>query len=303
MSTILAVADLHGHLDLLIKALRRGREISGLEDLEVVLLGDYVDNGPDVPELLEFLSTESWKEYEEFKNMRVRMICGNHDLACILAVNPMHFNVDENYSYTTSNGKNQSGFQKWKRKQVPYGGTEVLETYKQYAGPDCTDLEQFKMSFLDNHREFLERLPWYVKIDQYLFVHAGVRDPAVEPLDEQLAYLDRRDLRDMPIFDAVSCPKGHQHGRGTNYGIPDQLTNNAWGRANHPQAGCVVVTGHHKYASARDFVASHRVGLHSCACEIQHDPAARLRCALLPRGPPGATTDDCPPVFFSVGYD
>ena len=58
---IMVIADLHGNLSLLKKALLRGVTRNGFikNGLNVVLLGDLVDNGPEVPQLLEYLSTEA----------------------------------------------------------------------------------------------------------------------------------------------------------------------------------------------------------------------------------------------------
>ncbi len=66
---LLVVSDLHGNLDLLKQALTRGVHEAGRDDLTVVLLGDYVDNGPQIVELLEYLATEAWAE--SWPNMQV----------------------------------------------------------------------------------------------------------------------------------------------------------------------------------------------------------------------------------------
>lgn len=73
---ILCISDLHGNLDLLRKAICRGLEIAQRSDLEIVLLGDLCDNGPDVPDLLEYLASEKWRE--EFPGIKLSSILGNH---------------------------------------------------------------------------------------------------------------------------------------------------------------------------------------------------------------------------------
>eukprot|EP01043_Picozoa_sp_COSAG02_P073863 COSAG02_NODE_14543_length_1261_cov_0.817556_1_plen_126_part_00 len=52
---ILVISDPHGNLSLVREALERGVHEAGRMDLTVVLIGDYCDNGPELPALLDFL--------------------------------------------------------------------------------------------------------------------------------------------------------------------------------------------------------------------------------------------------------
>lgn len=267
---ILVISDLHGNLDLLVKALSKGVELVGREDIDVVLLGDYVDNGPAVPALLEYLSTEQWRVTHP--KLRVHGILGNHDLALLLALDPRDFNARPNW---TRKGKNR--WTRWTRGFQNGGG----QTHLQY---DATTQEQFTAKFPAHHRAWLRGLPWYLSMDGYLFVHAGIRNPELQSVEDQLRYLDTKDLSD--VDHRVDHP--HEYGGG-NYGMPDQLTNKNWARRNYPQTGYIVVTGHNKFGSGNptkekaDFVASHRIGLHACSCAIWSNKNLSLHCALLPR--------------------
>lgn len=122
------------------------------------------------------------------------------------------------------------------------------------------------------------------------------------------------------------------------------VSNKAWAKLNDPDWGLVVVTGHNKYnhtcregdrvggkgrrvrkgegVGADDvpnFVASHRIGFHSCSCQLLLNPKLSLHCALLPClsiDPTAAvekdgernsttgriTTEFLPPDFFSVSH-
>ena len=71
---VVAIADLHGNKKLLLRALDKAQQLLGTERIRVVTLGDYADNGPDVPGLFDALiSLESDPRFEFFP------ILGNHD--------------------------------------------------------------------------------------------------------------------------------------------------------------------------------------------------------------------------------
>ena len=297
---ILVISDLHGNLGLLIKALKRGIEINNniKAGLEVILLGDIVDNGPKVPDLVEYLSTKAWEKDSSINEFitDIKCICGNHDLMLILSIDPMQFSVPSTFLYEERNGEKVSAWEKWTGNFHNLGG----ETNLQYNS--STDSLLLLSNMPAHHKKYLQELPFFFKTDQYLFVHAGIRDPKVESLEEQLAFLSKRDLSNLPVFNAELCPKGHRYGRGRNYGLPDQIVNKDWSKVNYPDAKYVVVTGHNKYKDEKNFVASHRIGFHSCACRIQSRPQSALNCAILRRGYLGQTTADLPPLFFSVAY-
>lgn len=293
----MVIADLHGNLSLLKKALRRGVTLNGFikNGLNVVLLGDLVDNGPEVPQLLEYLSTRAWERepIADYIN-DLKCICGNHDMMMMLSISPEHFNVRPSYRYLTRNGESISAWDKWTSHFQNAGGKTHLQYNNSLNGRELLS------NIPPHHLKYLQELPLFLLIEPYLFIHAGIRDPEVQSLEEQLSFLTKRDLSDMPIFDAKACPTGHSYGRGSNYGIPDQLANKDWDESNYPTAEVIVVTGHNKYDEEQNFLATHRIGFHSCACMIQMFPTLPLNCALLKRGKIGQTIDDLPPLFFSV---
>lgn len=279
---ILCISDLHGHLQLLKKAIRHGCKLAGTDFLEVILLGDYCDNGPEIPQLLEYLSCEHWKQ--EFPRIKLHAILGNHDLACVLAVNSREFNAPKNYR---SNGMDY--WQRWTYNWMNPGG----ETPLQYG--KCTTQQKFAAKFPQLHYDYLVSLPWFLELDRYIFVHAGLNKVSKQSVEEQLRFLSFKDLRDL---------RGHTYGGG-GYGMPDQLIHKGWARTNDPNWQRIVVTGHNKYAKKYgddtvDFIDSHRIGFHSCACAMSVNDQLPLHCALLPRGPIGSTTFDLRPQFFGV---
>ena len=80
---IVCISDVHGNLELLRKAIAKGLLLADRQAVptDVILLGDLCDNGPQVPDLLEWLSSERWRE--EFPHISLRSILGNHVKACL----------------------------------------------------------------------------------------------------------------------------------------------------------------------------------------------------------------------------
>mmetsp|Transcript_171093 Transcript_171093/g.415896 ORF Transcript_171093/g.415896 Transcript_171093/m.415896 type:complete len:414 (-) Transcript_171093:12-1253(-) len=272
---LLVISDPHGNLTVLKRALKRGAELAGREDLTVVLLGDYCDNGPEIRELLDFLAdvAESGGRYGE---MTLRPIIGNHDFICLLALVPGIFGSTGN-----ANGS-------WERWHNFWNGWKA-GTPHSYGSHDS--VTSFRARFPTRHRRLLEGLPWYERIDSYVFVHAGLSMRT--PVEEQLRFLDAKDLSQLHS-------SGYTAWKAGATGMPDQITNKDWAQSNSPSWGCIVVTGHNKYSSGSDYLASHRLGLHSCACERIFDADLPLHCALLKRGARDLTRSADAPRQFKV---
>ena len=308
---ILCISDLHGNLRLLQKALKEGLKRAKRDDLCVVLLGDFCDNGTEVRELLEYLSTEQWRE--TYPYITLHCIAGNHDVALVLAHSP-----DEFHNNPDPKANRRGSW--WDRSTDKFCINSEGTTIKQYNAQNHTE---FVKNFPRHHFEFLRALPWSLSIAHYIFVHAGLRLASEESVASQIQFLAKRDLSDL---------RRHVYARG-GYGLPDQLCNKEWACLNDPAWERVVVTGHNKYShrdrhrdrdrgrdrgrgrrgggggvhDVPDFVASHRIGFHSCACQLLLHPEVSLHCALLPTSSsscslPFPTTDEAPPRFFSVTH-
>jgi len=269
---ILVLSDLHGNLDLLLRALRHGARLAGRSDLTVVLIGDYCDNGPQIRELLDFLCDVKDHDWV-FEGMLIRPILGNHDLACLLSASPGVFG-------------NRAGdwWHRWHR----YWNGWKNSTPASYGSRD--DRAHFCERFPERHLALLEDLPWFEHIDNYVFVHAGLS--VADPVEDQLAFLRQKDLSGL-------SSSGYENYR-RNGGMPDQITHKGWARTNSEAWGCLLVTGHNKYPDRVDFIASHRLGLHSCACERCFNPRLPLHCALLRRGATDLMSPGGAPMQFKV---
>ncbi len=145
-----AVADLHGHpehLDRLLAAL----DASLGRDYRLVTLGDYVDNGPDIPSLLDRLIALRAERPERFVP-----ILGNHDLACIRAL-----------GWPLQQGPDRRWCEAWAARFWSDAGTPAA-----YGARSAMQLSAHMPA---SHQAFLRSLPWYHDTGEYLFVHAGMQ--------------------------------------------------------------------------------------------------------------------------------
>lgn len=221
-TTWVAVADLHGHLahfEVLLDFL--DRELGS--DYRLCTLGDYVDNGPDIPGLLERLIALSQERGERFAP-----IVGNHDLALLRTLGWPGDVPDSRWM------RNWSG-----RYWDPGLGTPA--TYARWLGVEApTDATNFARVFPEAHRAWLAALPWVVDTGDFLFVHAGM---APGPLRSQVAGLHQRIL-----------PAHPDH-------MPPPLRDKALSRVGDPAWDRVVVSAHNKHLDGPHFEGPQRICL------------------------------------------
>ena len=166
---VYAIGDIHGRLDLFDALVRRiDADRAGWSGrVEIVLLGDYVDRGPDSAGLLDRLAgpLPRWASWTLLK--------GNHEQAMLDAIDGV-------------------GGLKTRRLWLDHGGREALRSY---GVPGTVvlidDLEAIAAALPvvpTRHVELLRRLRLTHRVGDYLFVHAGIR-PGV-PIEAQ----EDRDL-------------------------------------------------------------------------------------------------------------
>lgn len=142
-----AVGDLHGRFDLLDKALDLFARLKKPGD-EFIVLGDFVDRGPDSAKIIEMLRQQP---------RYIIALKGNHEdmmVRCLRRLAPLPW---------------------W----IGNGGGRTLMSYGYQQGDD---LRPLKVPIEDD-LEWLDNLPVYYDTPAQLFVHAGV-EPGV-PLSQQ----------------------------------------------------------------------------------------------------------------------
>jgi serine/threonine protein phosphatase 1 len=161
-----AIGDLHGRFDLLCKALDIIEADAGDDGGKLVVLGDFVDRGPQSAHIVELL-----KRGPKKPNWQWVVLQGNHEammLECLAHPGKLEW---------------------WLRN----GGGQTLRSYG-YTGGDSLDPLKIPLEHLD----WLDRLPIYHEDDHRIFVHAGV------PHDRHLAETDREILQWMLYDDEDS---------------------------------------------------------------------------------------------------
>jgi serine/threonine protein phosphatase 1 len=162
---IYAIGDIHGRADLLIKmhqAISKHAAMARPADQSVVYLGDYVDRGLEVREVLDILTANPMQDFNTI------FLKGNHEEMLL------SFLMDA------------AALNDW----LPFGGLATLMSYgvssPGYA-PHPTQTEDIRRKFIDvfpkAHRDFLLKLKISYQAGDYLFVHAGLM-PGV-PLEKQ----------------------------------------------------------------------------------------------------------------------
>jgi serine/threonine protein phosphatase 1 len=169
---VYAVGDIHGRLDLfeqLIAAIDADDAARGSARTTVILLGDLVDRGPDSAGVIE--AAREWG-----RRRTVRVLAGNHE--------EMFLDSFERLETL--------------RHFLRYGGKETVLSYPidpaTYRDLSLEELQQrMRAAVPREHREFLMNAEDWIRIGDYLFVHAGIR-PGVPMAEQRLS--DMRWIRD-----------------------------------------------------------------------------------------------------------
>ncbi|MBO9557449.1 MAG: serine/threonine protein phosphatase [Caulobacter sp.] len=168
---VYAIGDVHGHLDLLDQLLDTivGDAAGSAPDRApvLILVGDYVDRGPDSRGVLDRLIALS-EATAGGKHFETRFLLGNHEQTLLAFLD------------------SPEGGPAW----MEFGGGETLASYGVTRPAGRGDAEswnavqaEFRAKFPPRHEAFLRRLELSARYGDYLFVHAGVR-PGV-PIDQQ----------------------------------------------------------------------------------------------------------------------
>ena len=221
----IAVADLHGRRDRL-EALAAWAEVHR-PAARLALLGDYVDNGPDVPGLLDLILQLSAARGEQLV-----AIAGNHDIACSRALETL--GTPEEAFWTN----------KWQRGHWNADG----DTPSRY-GAAAGDVAELAKRMPEAHRRFLAGLPWFVDTGRWLFVHAGLEPGAIAP---QLEVLQTRPARE-----------GLHYEDGRDRGLPAAIRGHTLDRSADPGWERVVVTAHSYHQPPPAWEGPNRIALHA----------------------------------------
>lgn len=166
---IYAIGDIHGRLDMLDTLLGRiGDDADGLENAQLIFLGDYVDRGLDSRGVIDRL-IDLRERYPGSVFLK-----GNHEA---MLLDFLHEPGDLPH---------------W----LDWGGMETLESYDVEALGLPAEMigDQFRARLPAAHLAFLGDLALTHREGDYLFVHAGVRPgtPLENQVEEDLIWIRKR---------------------------------------------------------------------------------------------------------------
>jgi serine/threonine protein phosphatase 1 len=165
---IYAIGDIHGHLRKLERLMIKMEEAGLGPSDRLVFVGDYIDRGPKVPELLDYLV--------DLKKRRPNDVYlrGNHDQGMLDARDV--FDQDRTAKVSSLD------IQWW----FACGGRETVESYP--------PVKPWYNAVPDAHWEFLESTQMEYEEGNYLFVHAGIVPPGKKWKDKEDPRLWIREL-------------------------------------------------------------------------------------------------------------
>ena len=228
-STLYAIGDIHGHIELLTAAhalIARDKQSCGNTQAPIIHVGDFVDRGPDSKAVLDQL-IEGQARGENWVTLK-----GNHDRLFSMFLDDPHAvdpRLRPDYTWLHAN----------------MGGRVTLASYGVNVGEGRTPAQMHTEALRTvpkAHQDFLHALPLFHKAGDCVFVHAGLR-PGValeHQAEDDLVWIrgdfhhDRRDHGALIVH-------GHSSiGCATHYGNRVNIDSGAaWGGP----LSAVVITG------------------------------------------------------------
>ncbi len=146
----LAIGDIHGCYTALTTL---ADQVGFADGDQVILLGDYIDRGPDSGRVLDWILTLS-------DQLPVTAVRGNHEVMVLTSRNDSEF------------------YRAW----LSFGGEETLASYgvDDFHGP-------WRGEIPDAHWQFLQSTKPYYETESHIFVHAGAYPDY--SMDEQSEYM------------------------------------------------------------------------------------------------------------------
>jgi len=149
------IGDVHGCSRTLLQLVEQGIGLTRSDEL--YLLGDLIDRGPDTKGVLDFIFGLHESGY------RVMSVRGNHEDMCLRA------------------GGDLEIFDMW----LGNGGQTTLASFRADGPGDIPH----------PYRSFLHSLPYYLLLDDFVIVHAGLNFDRSDPFSDTEAMLWQRDCQ------------------------------------------------------------------------------------------------------------
>ncbi|MEN8224589.1 MAG: metallophosphoesterase family protein [Bacteroidota bacterium] len=159
--------------------------ISPSKDDELYFLGDYIDRGPDSKGVIDYIM-----DLHE-QGFTVHLIKGNHEESCVQAC----MEEKELKGFLGFRGVNKAKAA-WKQ----YGGRETMQSF------GIKDLNNIPVKYI----EWMDSLPRYINLDNYILVHAGLNFDDDDPFEDEYSMLWIRSFIPRPeMIDGKTLIHGH----------------------------------------------------------------------------------------------
>lgn len=181
-SRIIVISDIHGHLDLFKRLLKKVNYTS--EDY-LVILGDFVEKGDQVIDTIHYIKQLS-------KLDRVFVLTGNCEWAvdAFLTVPELAKQIPIYFERVLQNGCIREVYHKL---HLDDGSETILGIQKRIA------------EYLEDELKFISHLPVTLQLNQFLFVHAGVEK--------------NKDYQDSSLSSLLEMKYFHNLGHDLNYTV------------------------------------------------------------------------------------
>lgn len=167
---LLAIGDIHGCFEALRELVEDRVRLQTADRL--ILLGDYIDRGPQSREVVDYILGLREKGYD------LITLTGNHEAMLLESVS----------------GRSQLAT--W----MMNGGDLTLYSF----GLGSVDEME------EHHLNFFRSLEYFYLQEPYLFVHAGFNDELADPFqDRQQMIWSRREKYSNPVFSGMTIIHGH----------------------------------------------------------------------------------------------
>ena len=162
MSRRIAIADVHGCLKTLRKLIEERISLNGDDSLYFV--GDFIDRGPDSKGVLDYISRLAGDDY------RIYSVRGNHEEMLLESLMDPKF------------------LPNW-----IYNGAETT-IYSFGLDPGLFLTIETVYQIPSEYIQQIEKLPYYIELEDYLIVHAGFNFYMDDPFQDHHAMIWSRDM-------------------------------------------------------------------------------------------------------------
>jgi len=160
-----AIGDIHGCYRTLVKLIEENLKVQ--KDDELYFVGDYIDRGPESRQVVDYLIERIEQGYQ------FHLVRGNHEEMLIDAwVN-----------------QTPDPFMLW----MLNGAEDTLLSY----GIDSQRyMDEASLNHLpEEHIDFFRKLPYYIELEDYIIVHAGINFKVEEPFKDTRSMIWCRDCK------------------------------------------------------------------------------------------------------------